>query len=264
MTSVDTGCDILEKPGGEGLSCYRNVALHRNMGLLIRKHSQNKEDIRLIARKALDLTETRTLLDLGCGYGWFEQVLENQFDLVAGIDLHEENREPFLREASRISRKGLFIQERLPAPIDMSSGTFDLIVSIYSLYFFSEILPEVWRLLSPEGTFLSITHSEHMLQDGKGTIQFKSLKRLIERFSAENGESLLKKHFPSVTRIDYHNRLIFNENSGGDLESYLLFKKDLVAGERDLVLVRKSLLGELNKRGTLQLNKDDGVFIAKK
>ena len=146
------------------LNAYRDVEGHRKIGALIRDHSENKEDIREVAKKGLDWTNIHRILNLGCGYGWLEEALDRRFELVVGIDLCDENREAFLRAAGNISAASSFVRTELPSPIDMESGSFDLIVSVYSLYFFSGILGEARRLLAPGGAFLCITHSERMLK----------------------------------------------------------------------------------------------------
>jgi SAM-dependent methyltransferase len=246
------------------LSTYRDVGAHRKIGVLIRDHSENKEDIREIAKKALDWRNIHRILNLGCGYGWFEEALDNRFDLVVGIDLCDENREAFLRAAGGISAACLFVRMELPSPIDMPSGSFDLIVSIYSLYFFSAILPEAERLLAPEGTFLCITHSESMLEEAEESFQFRKLRKTIERFSAENGEACLKNYFRSVTHIDYCNSLVFETSGREDLRDYVFFKKDAISSDVDSALFEEKLLEELGRKGILRLNKNDRIFIAKK
>ncbi len=245
------------------LNAYRDVAAHRKMGFLIRDHSENREDIREIAKKALDWGNIHRILYLGCGYGWFEEALDNRFDLVAGIDVCEENRDAFLRAAGNIASECVFVRLELPSPIDMPSGSFDLIVSVYSLYFFSGVVTEVKRLLAPEGTFLCITHSEKMLEEAEEFCRFSRLRRIIERFSAENGETYLKSWFPSVEHIDYLNSLVFEAGDREDLRVYVLLKKDAVATDVDPDVLEEKLLRKLGRKGILRLNKNDRIFIAK-
>jgi SAM-dependent methyltransferase len=245
------------------LNAYSDVGAHRKIGFLIRHHSENKEDIREIAKKALDWRNIHRILNLGCGYGWFEEALENRFDLLVGIDLRDENREDYLRAARAISAACSFVRLELPSPFDMPSGSFDLIVSIYSLYFFPGILPEAKRLLAPEGAFLCITHSERMLEEAEEFFQFRKLTKIIERFSAENGESHLKSYFRSVTHIDYHNSLVFEASDREDLHNYIFFKKDAIASEVNSDLLEEKLLWEMGRKGILRLNKNDRIFIAK-
>jgi SAM-dependent methyltransferase len=204
------------------------------------------------------------MLDLGCGYGWFEEVLENRLDLVTGIDCLDENKAGFLKAAKRIAKKAMFEKLQLPVPIEMPSNSFDLIVSAYSLYFFPEAIPEAKRLLCPEGVFLVITHSESMLKEGEDFFDFKNLREVIKHFSAENGETILKRYFSRVTSIDYPNALLFTKNDSDHLARYIDFKKEFISKDVDPALVREKMLEELKTKGSVKLNKDDRIFIAKK
>ncbi len=248
----------------EKIESYRDVGLHKRIGLVIKGRSENKQDIREIACKALGRDDIRSMLNLGCGYGWFEEALATRLDLVMGVDVHEENRDDFLKAARRTSATCLFVRSRLPAPIDMPSGSFDLVVAIYSLYFFIGMLPEVKRLLAAGGTFLSITHSEAMLEEAEEFFQFRSMRKTIEKFSAENGEAALREYFGSVSYVDYENSLVFRAGDQDDLRDYVHFKRDFITGDADPDLVRERLFHELERKGVLKLNKNDRIFIARK
>ena len=115
---------------------YADVGLHRRMCEIIRRHSENRQDIREIASQLIEWQNVKRILDLGCGYGWFEEAIDGSFDLIMGIDPFEENRNEFLKVCSRISKEVCFKKAILPTPIDMPEGHSDLILSIYSLYFF--------------------------------------------------------------------------------------------------------------------------------
>ena len=248
----------------ERIESYKDVGFHKRIGLLIKDRSENKEDIREVACKALGRRDVSRMLNLGCGYGWFEEAIQKRLDLIMGVDVHEENRDDFLRAARRVSATSLFVRSKLPAPIDVPSGFFDLIVAIYSLYFFIGMLPEVKRLLAPGGLFLSITHSEAMLEEAEEFFQFRSMRRTIERFSAENGAAVLGEYFSTVTHVDYENCLIFKSGDRDDLKDYVHFKREFITNDADPDLVRKRLFQELDRRGVLKFNKNDRIFLARK
>ncbi len=140
----------------------------------------------------------KTVLDLGCGYGWFEEIMPTGLDLIGGIDCLEENETPFLAAARPKAREALFLRMTLPAPTGLSAGRFDLIVALYSLYFFPAFLPEISRLLKPGGLFLCLTHSASMLEEGEHYFNFNNLRKVIERFSAENGYDILRPFFKEI------------------------------------------------------------------
>ena len=237
------------------IKSYADLIFHREIGELIQKHSENKEDIRNIAKHEIRGNKIHTLLDLGCGYGWFEESLEKKFDMIFGIDCLKEHKKEFLRTAKKIAEKTIFSKMKLPLPINLPDESFDLIVSAYSLYFFPEIIPEVKRLLCSEGIFLVITHSESMLAEGEDFFDFSNLREIIRQFSAENGEAVLKQYFNRITSIDYRNTLFFNKNDSSDLAAYIDFKKEFILRDMDPDIVKIRILDELKKRVVLDLTR---------
>jgi SAM-dependent methyltransferase len=243
---------------------YADLAFHRRVAEIIREHSENKEDIRAIARGLIDWPRVRAMLDLGCGYGWFEDGLQERVPHILGIDCLEENEAPFLKRAGSAAEKADFLRASVGSRLPVASDGFDLVVSSYSLYFFPEVIPEVKRVLRPEGIFLVITHSESMLEEGEQFFDFRNLRQIIRGFSAENGEEQLKKYFDHLRYVDYRNALLFKDGSDGALASYINFKKEFISKDVDAELVTRTMLAELRTRGFVRLNKDDRVFVARK
>ncbi|MBA4417462.1 MAG: hypothetical protein C0392_06090 [Syntrophus sp. (in: bacteria)] len=243
---------------------YSNLPVHKVIGELIKNHSENKADIRLVAQKLIDWRAVRTILDCGCGYGWFEKALVGPFDSITGIDCLEENKAEFCEAAGRIAKEVIFRNMFLPAPLDLPADHFDLIASAYSLYFFPEALAEIKRVLRPEGTFLVITHSESMLKEGEQYFNFSNLKKVIQGFSAENGETMLQKHFTRITSIDYDNAIVFNSDESEDLALYIDFKKAFISRDVVPLLVMERMLHLLKTKGRLSFNKNDRIFVAQK
>lgn len=247
---------------------YSDQILHARIGSIIRDHSENKTDIRSIAGKMIEWKNVRRVIDLGCGYGWFEDALmnsiDNKFELIVGIDYLNENADAFLRHAEKISINTGFKKLKLPAHLDFQADYFDLAVCAYSLYFFPDILNEIKRILRKDGIFLVITHSETMLEEGKRFFDFKNLRTIIEKFSAENGESILGKHFTHVTSADYPNSLVFHKGEEKELAEYIDFKREFIKKDADPVVVRETMLNELGRNGIFRLNKNDKIFLVKK
>ncbi|MCX5810005.1 MAG: class I SAM-dependent methyltransferase, partial [Proteobacteria bacterium] len=244
----------------EIIHSYSDLVFHRTIGEMIKKHSENKEDIRSIAVNMIDWDGIKDVLDLGCGYGWFEDGLRGGFDIILGIDCLAENESSFLSAARGISKTALFQKHILPCPIDMPDGSFDLVVSAYSLYFFPEEIEEAKRLLRPSGIFLVITHSESMLQEGEKFFDFTNLRRVIRGFSAENGEEALRAHFQDVRYIDYRNAIVFGRHEKKDLAGYIDFKREFISRDADPEKVTITMLDELERKGTMRFNKDDRIF----
>jgi SAM-dependent methyltransferase len=246
------------------IKSYADLGFHKTIGEVIKQHSENREDIREVAKRFVDFLKIRDILDIGCGYGWFEEALPNSFRFILGVDCLESNEQGFLTVAKKVATRSLFRQILLPAPIDVEPESFDLIVSAYSLYFFPEELPEIRRILRPEGIFLIITHSASMLEEGEEFFDFSNLRQVINNFSAENGEKLLRQHFGQVKAVDYINSLVFTEEEKDDLAKYIDFKREFISKDVSPAVVKAKMIYELETRGVMRFNKNDRIFLARK
>lgn len=243
---------------------YSDLTIHKSITELIKRHSENKEDIRAMVHGLIDWAGVKTMLDIGCGYGWFEQGLNAGLDLLVGIDYLEQNRDSFLKGARRIAAETEFRRLRLPATLEFPDSRFDLIVSCYSLYFFPGVLGEVARVLDTSGTFLVVTHSEHMLEEGERFFPFDNLRKGLHHFSAESGEAILREHFTRVTAIDYVNSLVFSRDELEDLATYIDFKAAFISMDVAPEVARAVMLNALEREGTLSFNKNDRIFVVQK
>lgn len=246
------------------IKSYGDLGFHKTIGELIKEHSENKEDIREVAKHLINFDKIHDILDVGCGYGWFEESLTNGFHSILGIDCLEANEQEFLSVAKRVASKTLFKQILLPAPIDVEADSFDLVVSAYSLYFFPGALPEVRRVLRPGGTFLIITHSASMLEEGEEFFNFSNLRQVINNFSAENGAGLLKAQFDDIMALDYFNSLVFTKDEKDDLVKYIDFKREFISKDVSPAVVKAKMIYELETRGSMSFNKNDRIFVAHK
>lgn len=246
------------------IKSYGDLSFHKTIGELIKQHSENKEDIREVAKRLVDLEKVRDILDIGCGYGWFEESFTNGFRSILGVDCLQANEGGFLSVANRVASNARFMQVLLPAPIDVPPESFDLIVCAYSLYFFPDVLPEVRRILRPQGAFLIITHSSSMLEEGEEFFDFSNLRQVINNFSAENGEKILGQYFSKVTTVDYNNALIFTREEKDELAKYIDFKREFISKDVSPVTVKAKMIYELESRGTMRFNKNDRIFVVRK
>ena len=180
------------------------------------------------------------------------------------MDCLEENRADFLAVAEKISKKAEFMKVSLPAPLDLPSEGFDLVVAAYSLYFFPGVISEAARVLRRGGMFLVITHSEAMLEEGERFFPFTNLKKVIRGFSAENGETQLKPYFRRISTVNYRNSLLFRKGEGEDLGLYIDFKGAFIAKDVEPVRAKEVMLEALNREGSLRFNKNDTIFVVGK
>jgi ubiquinone/menaquinone biosynthesis C-methylase UbiE len=189
---------------------------------IIKTYSTNKADIRDVALKDIDLSSYERVLELGCGYGFFSEKLAKRLHrnaVIIGIDLVEQNREPFLNSVATSDYRGEFIRNDASIIQTMADSSFDLIVTSYSLYFFPHLIGEIARILKDGGLFIAITHSKNSLSEALvflpqciQSMGFEQpgeimIHRLFASFSAEDGREKLESSFNSVERIDFDNRL---------------------------------------------------------
>ncbi|EOI06809.1 hypothetical protein UAY_00151 [Enterococcus moraviensis ATCC BAA-383] len=161
----------------------------------------------------------KTVLDLGCGYGWHcRYAVENGAEKVIGIDLSERmiNKAKEMTDSSKINYLLMGMEE-----IDGLNETFDIVISSLALHYvasFDEIAKKVNHCLSPDGDF--IFSAEHPIFTAQGTEdwiyneQGLPLYWPVDRYFDESirettflGETVMKYHKTVTT---YLNGLLTN------------------------------------------------------
>ncbi|MBM7690090.1 SAM-dependent methyltransferase [Enterococcus ureilyticus] len=161
----------------------------------------------------------RTVLDLGCGYGWHcRYAVEQGAEKVIGIDLSERmiERAQAMTDSSKISYLLMSMEE-----IDTLNETFDIVISSLSLHYvssFDTIAKKVNDCLKPNGDFIFST--EHPIFSAQGTQEWiydqngQPLYWPVDRYFDESiretsflGEQVLKYH---KTLTTYINGLLIN------------------------------------------------------
>lgn len=254
------------------LSAFGSPARHEAISRIIRRFSTNHQDVREVVLAGLDLSGVRRVLDLGCGFGFMTEAIASRAapdaELI-GIDAWPGNEGPYLSRIAGTGRRGRFVCQRLGSRLDWPDASFDLVVASYALYFFPAVLPEVARVLRPEGLFVALTHTrsscEQLLRvvglPGSGS----PLLALIEGFCAENAEALLAPWFGQAQRVDYRNALAFDAAHLADLLEYVRFKLPLLvsgAGAEDELPagLRAGLRAAVARGNPLLLDKNDAAF----
>ncbi len=252
---------------------------------IIKAYSTNKSDIRRKALEGVNLHESKRVIELGCGYGFFIEKMKgllHENAVIVGIDMVEKNREPFLHSVASIGYRGEFIAGNADVIESMEESSSDCIVASYSLYFFPHLIPKISRLLTANGIFIAITHSRKTLCEvieiidecmelhGIGEPGGSAIGKLFTTFPLEEGIEILKPHFRKVERIDYRNSMIFPIEKLHDLFFYLRQKQNLIYRDattmdtemmmRVTKSVEKKIVEYSNIKGAFSLNKDDAVF----
>lgn len=265
---------------------YEPLQNHMWTRQLISRYSVNREDIRDRALSGLDLSGVESVLDLGCGYGFFTEKLAGRLKectFIEGIDLIDrDSRELFLKTVDSMGYSGQFTAGSADIIKDMASDSFGLVAASYSLYFFPHLIGEIARILKPDGVFIAITHSEFSFREiihlisrciqsiGLEAPDEPAIGRFLRAFSLENGEKWLKERFGRIEKIVFENALSFPRDKIDDCIDYLEKKKSLLFKEisdMDPQRVEEALSrfyhdirDSARKEGTLVITKDDGIF----
>ncbi len=273
--------EVLDKK--EIRKVFRNAQKHLAIAQLIRRFSTNKADIRKTALQHVDLSHCRNVLELGCAFGAFTEALKDKLHphaKITGIDIIPEYRPFFMEACKRAGYEGSFMSSGIDRIKKFPSGSFDLIICSYALYFFPEIIPEIARILKNDALFITITHSNadmkemvyivkkilkqnHLLQDE----QSLPIEIIFDQFSAENGKRILQPFFEKIQAIDFKNTLIFQPQEIEHFINYFHFKKSffLTDNEAHHKTIINQLFNELQetamKNSFVTMCKDDRIFI---
>ncbi|MBN2567843.1 MAG: class I SAM-dependent methyltransferase [Deltaproteobacteria bacterium] len=264
---------------------FGQVQQHRLVGDIVKRFSDNRSDIYELALKDTSFDRPIKVLDIGCGYGRFTSHLRQRVPAgsrCTGLDLLMENRQPFINTARHINLEADFINGPATRIEVMPDNSYDLIITAYSLNFFSAIIPQLARVLMPDGYLIIINHSRNFLNELVQDISLalshstiagqvrRNQKRLIFNFNDENGISLLSPHFKTINYMDYENRLSFPLSELDCCFIYIDFKLPLLIPmnhhdtDFDLTRFRKTLFQRIRQgskaSGFYRMNKNDCIF----
>lgn len=262
---------------------FRDVQNHREMERIIRRCSTNPEDIRQTALAGADLTSCRNVLELGCAFGSFTGALKGRLHpqaRIAGLDIVAEYEPFFLEACAKAGYAGRFSSDGVQQIANCPTGSVDLILCSFALYFFVDVLPDIARILKPDGLFITITHASGNMRELIDVIRsiLKShrviqpdavlpIEEILKAFSAENGKALLAPHLGEIRQIDFPNTLVFPPQDIGAFIDYYRFKRPFfLAGTppaADIILpeLTRTLAGMAAGRQTVSMCKDDAIFI---
>ncbi len=262
---------------------FRDVQKHLAIAQLIRRFSTNKEDIRKTALRQVELSNCRTVLELGCAFGAFTEALKGKLHpeaAITGIDIIPEYEPFFLDACRRAGYVGHFISSGIDRIKKYPTGSFDLVICSYALYFFPDIIPEIARVLKQGGYFITITHSHKDMREMVGIVkkilrqnnllqenQRLPIEIIFEQFSAENGSRLLHPFFGKISTIDFRNTLVFQSEEIDHFLDYFQFKKSffLMGTDAHKKTIINQLMQELQntamKKNLVTMCKDDKIFI---
>lgn len=198
---------------------YKNAKNLNDRISLHEKYSTNKQGWFNWLFNQIDFSRVNRLLELGCGNGKLWQ--ENRIDL--------RNREIFLSDIS----EGMVEEVRNKLGSDFNcivadaekipfkDSYFDSIIANHVLFYLNDLnlgLKEISRVLKPDGILYCSTYGKNHMKEITEIVQnFDSRinlsnHSLYDIFGLENGESILKKYFFYVQRMDYEDSLEITES----------------------------------------------------
>jgi len=253
------------------LSSFERPSDHEAVSDIIRNRSTNPVGVRAAILEGLDLAVTQAVLDLGCGFGFMAEAVAQRVAPAArlvGVDACPANEAPYLARVAASGRHGQFVCRQIERRLDWPDSSFDLVLASYALYFFPDVLPEVARVLSPQGVFLAVTHAEDSCRDLARVLGLPESKlpllATVREFSAENGIQRLAPWFEDVVRIEYPNTLVFDLAHQDELLAYLRFKLLSVPPQAALRAELAEALAHvpdgLARLGRVVLQKNDAAF----
>lgn len=198
---------------------YKNAKNLNDRISLHEKYSTNKQGWFNWLFNQIDFSKVNRLLELGCGNGKLWQ--ENRIEL--------RNREIFLSDIS----EGMVEEVRNKLGSDFNcivadaekipfkDSYFDSIIANHVLFYLNDLnlgLKEISRVLKPDGILYCSTYGKNHMKEITEIVQnFDSRinlsnHSLYDIFGLENGESILKKYFFNVQRMDYEDSLEITES----------------------------------------------------
>lgn len=248
---------------------YKNAKNLNDRISLHEKYSTNKQGWFNWLFNQIDFSKVNRLLELGCGNGKLWQ--ENRIDL--------RNREIFLSDIS----EGMVEEVRNKLGSDFNcivadaekipfkDSYFDTIIANHVLFYLNDLylgLKEISRVLKPNGILYCSTYGKNHMKEITEIVQnFDSQinlsnHSLYDIFGLENGESILKKYFSNVQRMDYQDSLEITESK--PLINYIMSchgNQNEILGPR-LNEFKEYIEELLVNNGKIVVTKEAGIFKA--
>jgi SAM-dependent methyltransferase len=205
MTTWDDPAAVAEQ--------YRNEAnLRARQALWANVEGENAP---VVLWRVLSSLAPRKVLEVGGGQGELADRMQTELGAdVTFLDQSERMVELARARGIRDARVG----DAQELPFD--DGAFDTVVAAWMLYHVPDVnraLAEAARVLAPGGRLVAVTASVRHVEELRelfGTV----LPDFERQFNAENGESILRRHFRDVERTDVEIVAIVDDRA--TLEAY--------------------------------------------
>lgn len=233
----------------------------------------------------LPISGREVVLDAGCGSGYFLSLLAKKLTRgrAVALDLSWGVMQKAIETAQQEGLPITFLVgdvEELP----FAAKAFDMVMANHMLYHVLDIsraIGELYRILKKGGWFLATTNSQTTMEEldslhlrALGVSDLR-LERPDNRFSLENGERFLRKHFPEVGVHPFPDSLEFTEaepllryyasgpiylNADGSYNPELPVEE----WNRRCEMMRQMVEREIEGKGKFVVSKLSGAFLAQK
>lgn len=265
------------KEGVRMASMTQNTALREQYGstekldiriALHRKYSVNPQGFGSWLIEKYEFRTGGSLLEAGCGTGamWAEN--RSFLDRFSRVELTDFSEAMVQRTREALgSHPALTCRTADVQALPYEDGGFDVVIANMMLYHVPDIplaLSEIRRVLRPDGVFYCATFGENTIPRVVSAM-LPGLSLCLpggnDRFTLQNGGSVLTPFFSSVARLDYPDALAVTDPF--DLADYLLS----LSGMADLDgLTREGLAGQLAsyaEDGVISIPKEYGLFVCR-
>lgn len=242
---------------------YSRINIHKNF---------SEKDIDAWMLEIVKIKGNERILDLGCGDGKqiaaFGKKLTKEGEIV-GCDISNELLEKAKETAKENNINASFLLHDIDQPFSCKSEEFDLISSVFSIYYVKsplEVILEIKRLLNKEGRLFIAGPAPNNTRDF-WELHSKIINKKIPQICLERRARihnifipLIKKYFRNI-KINIFKNVIHFPNSEELLEYY---SSSLLLEESSRNEKEKKIFLDKMKKEVEKLIERDGIFDMKK
>jgi len=250
---------------------YRTINNLEARICLHKLYSNNSEDwVSFIQRQIID-SGCRSILEVGCGSGnlWkeinllnysFKRLILSDFSFGMLYGFRQNNKK------SEIEKFSTNDVQFLPFP----DKTFDLIIANHMLYHVPDIdlaLSEICRVLTPNGILFSATNGENHMKEldlliNRFIPDAQFVYKISSKFSLENANTYLKKHFTEIDLIPYPGMLEIPDVE--PIMNYIVSIWGNFISDLQLKSIQEEVERIIRTEKKIIIHKSTGLFISKK
>lgn len=223
--------------------------------------------------KQLPLNAGDSVLDVGCGPGWFWAAAASELPDILNLtlsDLSPGMVQEAVERCRRLSFASVTGQQADATALPFEDGSFDAVIAMHMFYHLadpSQGVAEMYRVLKPGG-FLAVTTNGagNMRELYALTTVFGSapLDPAGAAFGYEAAERFMQAQFGNVSMTQHPARLRVTEPEDVFL-ALTSYPPGDRADEAQLAAFRNAITGAFQARnGVLEVGKESGLFISRK